>query len=145
MTWKEFEDAFEQELINRGIVYKREGVLRAYGHHTASGKHDFKLEGCRINAIELKRIERLSNIGIMWPNSKKQGSIKPHQIKALRKSGKESGILFYEGNTDTYYFMDIATLDKLVIEYGMFKSFGKGILDNCKVDLEDFVKSLAKE
>lgn len=142
MTWQELEQKVEQSLIDLEISFEHEGTIRTYGHKARKGKHDFTLRDCRIEAIEVKNIGRMSNMRLPWPGVKNT-AIHVHQLTALRRVGVDkSGILIHCNDNDKYYFVSMRSLDKIIFTHGMVKSLNGPYMDELEIDYDEFMKSL---
>ena len=138
---KETLEAMLAELLETyKISYKREGVQIRYGGEAGKGKYDFETD---THVIECKQIEKLSNLTLPGMNKRTNRPIlypkvKGHQIRALRDSSKIGGLLIHETSTERFYWVSMAVYEDIIIKHRP-RTLNK-LIDNCIIDLEQFVK-----
>ena len=145
LTGKQFEEIFENLLIVAGIQYKREGERVRRGGKIGVGKYDFDLPN---HAIELKVKQNLNNLSLPGINRKRMTEIlypdvKGFQVRALRESGKIGGLLICETSTERIFWVTMAVYEDIVIKHRPRTL--NGLIDDCVVDLEEFVETLKGE
>jgi len=139
MTWQELENYVEQLLIENNIIYKREGERVSRGHRASQGKYDFDIPGYSVDAIECKRIEALSDLTL--PSSKYRTTrIKAHQLRALRETPNESGLLIYEEKSQRFFWVNMDELERLILANPKRRSM-IGI-DHLEIDIVHFIGSI---
>lgn len=132
----EWEVEFEEALNRRKIPYKREQSKRFYGSQSSSkGKYDFTLEKA---CVEMKTVEKATKLSLTYRGNRPQVIFKAHQLKALRqarKQGKLAGYLIWVRDTNKKYWLEVSTIDIIIIDRGMVKSINNDILSEYAIEI----------
>jgi hypothetical protein len=133
------------ELLDKySIPYKQEGVQIRYGGKAGKGKFDFETP---THVIECKQKDELRKLTLPGMNKRTNREIlyphvHGHQIRALRESRKVGGLLIHITSTNLFYWVNMDVYEDIIIKHRP-RTLNK-LIDNCIIDLEDFVKEELK-